>query len=392
MRHNVQCKCGMSVSVRGRFVCSCGQQYDSDGAIAGDASVRAVQEIRVSQDIRRARAAACNECRSYKGDRCIYIDLGCKNAYLATIGSQRGMCPLGMWGEVSDCRDDASVGHIVINCDTHGFGDCITAAWISEGSKRHATKVSLHASGEKAKLLRMLGQDVIDCTSNMQSLSPTFPHDQTLLLDPQCGRLESWTRCLGLEAITPSRPTCEISENSLDSMRRFMCGQYAVLCPQSVRSNREWPPVYWLELAGHLRSRGLTVHIVCRNGREFKNDAGYVSDVNWQQIAALLSHALVVVGNDSAPLHLAGLMEIAGLAVLGPTTANVFKHLPSIKCMSADESVIPCTGCWFREPKYQHYPCATGCAALSCLPVRDVLNAVGGMVSTQIRHLGKATR
>jgi hypothetical protein len=134
------------------------------------------------------------------------------------------------------------------------------------------------------------------------------------------------------------------------------------------------------------------VWVVVRDGKEFVDDPGYITDVNWQQVAALFSKALVVVGNDSAPIHLAGLMDIPGLALLGPTTANIFNHLPSVMCMSAKEESMPCGGCWFTGSKYRHYPCATGCAGLSCLRVRDVLNTLGAIISKRLRSIAGAER
>jgi ADP-heptose:LPS heptosyltransferase len=78
----------------------------------------------------------------------------------------------------------------------------------------------------------------------------------------------------------------------------------------------------------------------------------------------------VVVGNDSFPAHLAGTVGVPTLALMGPTVASVFAHLPDVECLASNG--VDCTGCHFRKPF--RAACDQGCMSLYRLFPDDVLD------------------
>jgi len=51
----------------------------------------------VSKEHIAARMAICENCEHYKKERCVKIDLGCKNSFKAKVASARTKCPEGKW-------------------------------------------------------------------------------------------------------------------------------------------------------------------------------------------------------------------------------------------------------------------------------------------------------
>jgi hypothetical protein len=270
---------------------------------------------------------------------------------------------------------------VVINCDTHGFGDCMTMAWIAEGAKSSCYNMRLQATGEKAKLLKMLGQVISGRVDDAIQLTPLFSYDQNHLSDPTNSRLQSWMQCLNLHDIIPKRPVCSVSEIAVDAMADLISERMVLLFPQSVRANREWPPVYWIELAERFKRDGYVVYVLCNHSIEFKGYSGYLGGLSWEKIAALMMQAELVVGNDSAPVNLAGLLDVPSIGILGPTTSNVFAHLPSVSCVTVNANEMSCVGCWFLPPTFVNDPCHNGCAALSNVTVDDVYSAARKVIA-----------
>jgi hypothetical protein len=92
------------------------------------------------------------------------------------------------------------------------------------------------------------------------------------------------------------------------------------------------------------------------------------------QIAALMSLAKIVVGNDSGPAHLAGTIGVPTIVTCGPTRSDcVFGHIPEIIPLTNDEPPL-CAGCHFKPPF--RAACDQGCQALYALKPHTVLGRV----------------
>lgn len=142
-----------------------------------------------------------------------------------------------------------------------------------------------------------------------------------------------------------------------------------LLFPQSIWKPREWPANYWVELAWKLKGHGQAVLLMFQNeDPRFKNTRVFQWNTRIPQIAALMRHAALVIGNDSFPAHLAGTVGVPTLALMGPTRATVFSHIPEVECLTSN---MDCTGCHFQAPF--RAACDQGCMSLYRLFPDDVL-------------------
>jgi hypothetical protein len=143
-----------------------------------------------------------------------------------------------------------------------------------------------------------------------------------------------------------------------------------VLFPQSAWRTREWPANYWIDLAWKLRDHGIaTITSLQDQDRNFANTPYYIWGFSFQSLAALIRKAVIVVGNDSFPAHLSGTLGVPTMALLGPTRATVFAHIPEVMCLSS--TGLECTGCHFGAPFRP--ACDQGCMSLYRLFPDDLL-------------------
>lgn len=277
-----------------------------------------------------------------------------------------------IWQERRDKRRWAGPERrsVVVNCDTHGYGDACVAAWLAEGTKRDNPRVLLHATGPKREFLELLGQAVVPATGDY--LGQCFEADKLLQGHPP--RVHAWLSTFGI-AGTFARPEHTLTGEQIAWGRNAVPDARTVLLyPQTAHLHREWPAAYWLELADRLRQTGRPVRLVCTHDERYRDAGDYLEVKNWRQSAAIMLAGAVVVGNDSAPVHVAGTLDVPALAILGPTTDGVFAHARSVRCIAAERRVMECVGCWFG---WGFTPaCDFGCAALSNVSPEAVADRV----------------
>jgi ADP-heptose:LPS heptosyltransferase len=101
-----------------------------------------------------------------------------------------------------------------------------------------------------------------------------------------------------------------------------------ILCPESRRSEKEWPHFQQLaeELARVFPSHG--VLIIGRKKLDLRFPCGDVCNLTGStsigDVAWLIERAAAVVSNDSAPMHLAAAMNVPVVALFGPTDPAKF--------------------------------------------------------------------
>lgn len=259
---------------------------------------------------------------------------------------------------------------VVLDCDHNGFGDATVAAWLAEGHKDREDTVLLHATGERAQYLRMLGQSPLEhVTANQQGLMVTFAADKGFHGNPP--RMHAWCATYGLEPIFARPPYVPPPDAFPD------VSPDVLLFPESEHTNREWPPVYWHQLAEELRGCGLSVVVA---GKRNSN----LPATSFTMLAPVVRRSRLVVANDSGPAHMAGTLGVPTIAILGPTTDGVFAHMPEVRCVAAERRIVQCVGCWFNWG-YDKDHCLQGCTALSnVLPelvlglARSILEEVAG--------------
>jgi ADP-heptose:LPS heptosyltransferase len=263
--------------------------------------------------------------------------------------------------------------NIVINCDTHGFGDLMTLSWIAEGAKDSDINIYLYATGNKKKLLETLNQTVVDNCDGAISLEKIFTHDQYFIKKEGYSRINSWKKFFNLEFIKIKKPLYNIDDRASSFANNICKSNTIVLCPESIRLNRQWPNSNWIDLYNYLKNDGYNVVILCYRGADFKHLNGFVNNLTWDKILAIFEKSSLIIGCDSAPIHASGITNTPAIALLGPTTSHVFEHLQYVNSISITKKSMPCVGCWFYED-FVLNPCDFGCVALCSISVEEVYN------------------
>lgn len=252
---------------------------------------------------------------------------------------------------------------LTLDCNSNGYGDVVVAAWIAEGHKNTDTNVLLKASGKRAEFLQLLGQSPVSSGENVVSIGPTWSYDSRTRLTAD--RLAAWCTVLGLEMIWKKPPVLigDESRNRINS-RIENNKKLVVFCPRSTHTHREWPLAYWSDLYQMLVKMNCQVMVW---GDDTLIDDAEPIGISWEDCAACVERASLVVGIDSAPIHFSGTVGAKCLAMLGPTTDGVFSHMPNVYCMSTEKRVMPCSGCWMWGEYYQHAACGRTCGSLSAM-------------------------
>jgi len=298
-----------------------------------------------------------------------------------------------MWAEIqfSDASKDLDRFDgkrvVTINANVHGFGDAIVCAWISEGAKGSDVHVRHFARGRKAELIRMLDQDV---TSNGDGAVTTFAAYNTELRNRgNPPRIYSRGVELGI-LTTPKRPRIVLDQQALDWAYDIKPqGPCVLLAPNTYYGSREWPECYWHELGDILEDSGIrTLWIGDKADKRYSKRPRHYAGEGWDATAALMYVCQCVVGNDSGPAHLAGTLDVPTVVLLGPSNPSVFAQYPSVTCLQAPQSELPCSGCYWKVGVYQDV-CERGCVALSHITPTDVLEAIRSKLSGRFLLRGR---
>jgi hypothetical protein len=146
-----------------------------------------------------------------------------------------------------------------------------------------------------------------------------------------------------------------------------------VLFPQTAWRTREWPANYWIDLAWKLKDQGIATIVSLDNqDQRFANTPYYIWGFSFASLAALIRKAAIVVGNDSFPTHFSGTLGVPTIALMGPTKATVFAHIPEVECLAS--TGLECTGCHFGAPFRP--ACDQGCMSLYRLFPDDLLHLI----------------
>jgi ADP-heptose:LPS heptosyltransferase len=119
-------------------------------------------------------------------------------------------------------------------------------------------------------------------------------------------------------------------------------GRDLVIHPGSGSPTKCWPIENFIELTQALKSLGRSVRFVIgeveidrwKNIDQLRSAAPVVICETCVQLLAEISSAAAVVGNDSGPAHLAGIIGIPTLALFGPTDPSQWRPLgPRVKTL-----------------------------------------------------------
>ncbi len=123
-------------------------------------------------------------------------------------------------------------------------------------------------------------------------------------------------------------------------------GKRVLLFPGAGHPVKQWPLVQFFELAAWLGNQGVDARFVLGPAEVDRGmriaDFPMLFPSSPQELQDLLLSADVVVGNDSGPMHLAGMLGIPGVALFGPTAARQWAPL-GLRLLCADAPCRPCT-------------------------------------------------
>ena len=240
-----------------------------------------------------------------------------------------------------------------------GLGDLVMLAWLAEGCRRVGQPIRFHRT-RHLDLTSVLGL-AVDPEPGGVPLDRAY--EAELADRGRRPRLDYVRDQLGITAV-PARPALSLAAGdrawAAASAREYGC-PLVLLFPQTAWATREWPASYWVDLAWRLRASGVpAVVMLSHEDPRFTNTPFFVWGTPLPRVAALMEQAALVVGSDSFPAHLAGVVGVPAIALLGPTRPTVFAHAASVECLSS--AAIDCTGCHFAAPF--RAACDQGCQSL----------------------------
>lgn len=122
--------------------------------------------------------------------------------------------------------------------------------------------------------------------------------------------------------------------------------EYISIFPGSGNRKKNWPLEKYLTLASKLQKQGLKVTFVMGPAEQERgmNISGFetITCHNYEHLQDLIKRALLVIGNDCGPMHLAGMFNVPGIALFGPTPPAIWKP-NGIDIISSPRSCCPCS-------------------------------------------------
>lgn len=258
-----------------------------------------------------------------------------------------------------------------------GIGDMVSLAWIAEGTRDLPDPISFYAKGSNYTILKLLGQDVTNQPCGA-SIAVTAAYKSELADGGAKLRLNYIRDLLGIN--TPyKRPRIRLPPEALEwaaqTRQGFGDRDLVLLFPQTLWRSRAWPAAYWIDLAWWLNERNVSaVTMLADEDKQFTNTPHFMWGFDLAKVAALMSLAKIVVGNDSGPVHISGTMGVPTMVACGPTRLPcVFGHIPEVIALANIEPPH-CTGCHFKPPF--RAACDQGCQALFSLRPHAVLERI----------------
>ena len=119
-----------------------------------------------------------------------------------------------------------------------------------------------------------------------------------------------------------------------------------LLFPGAGHPAKQWPLVQFFELARWLQGQGRSVRFVLGPAERDRGmdiwDYPVSCPDSLDVLQKLLLSARLVVGNDSGPMHLAGMLGVPGLALFGPALEEQWGPL-GLRTTGLDLACRPCT-------------------------------------------------
>jgi heptosyltransferase-2 len=143
---------------------------------------------------------------------------------------------------------------------------------------------------------------------------------------------------------------------------------FAVLALGSAWATKRWPPERFGELAALFDARGIGSVLVggdadapaAAEALRSGPGADLTGRTSFGVLAAILSRALLFVGNDSGTLHLACAAGTPSVAIFGPTGPEQFRFDERVRVVRSDVPCAPCSDHGSAECPLRNWICLPG--------------------------------
>lgn len=171
----------------------------------------------------------------------------------------------------------------------------------------------------------------------------------------------------GVPQFAPSRP------QAVARPAPVLTPGYVLVAPFAAWGSRNWP--HFPELVRRMSGRRVVV-IGSRKQYERLTTTfgGMPSTVSWhwgmppEWVLSAVANADHVYGNDSGIPHLAGLHGVATTAVVSHLTGDfLFRESPSVRAVSPDRALWPCSPCGWQRGRGYTRSCDAECKALTSI-------------------------
>jgi hypothetical protein len=169
-------------------------------------------------------------------------------------------------------------------------------------------------------------------------------------------------------AIPGLRDTRAIFEGAADLAGR------AILAPFSTEPAREWSVQHYLTLGRLLTEAGYKVAVVHTDVRKLSPFRGAERwhDLTPERLTGACLGAVAVIGPDSGPAHLGGILGTPTVVLGGYTPVRqIFGFYPRVTCL---QGPLDCSGCCSQWPIDRR--CRSSCAAIQAIRPEEVLAAI----------------
>jgi len=160
---------------------------------------------------------------------------------------------------------------------------------------------------------------------------------------------------------------------------------FVLLCPGSFQGPLAWPLARWIDLEDQLREGGARTAVLDLAGpveeaTPFRSPR--LDGLPPGRAAALVRLADLAIGDDSAALHLAGLLRRPGIALCGCTRGpQIFGTYEVVRVVQTD---MLCGGCLCDPRRGWRRSCGYGCEAMWALTAKAVVTVAAGIVQGMV--------
>lgn len=279
----------------------------------------------------------------------------------------------------------SGIEKVVFDAERCGTGDVILHAWHGQWYKENGIPCEFYTRrADRLEMLKMLGMTPTSDPANAIPTGGNAPHyHYELRVDRgKTGRAVLWGQHLP-HSPKPVRPQVTIRDDEqrrVDEWVASACPStpLVLLFPFSCFKTRQWPLKYFSDVAWALHGNGYYVVAMGADSSHADALSGfpyYFYGTSWNHVAAMMKRAEFCIGNDSGPAHLAGTMDVAFNAIMGPTK-SIFSHTPSVYEIAATPDESACVGCFFNPDKGYRITCDYGCSSLMAVRPEMIVQLV----------------